>query len=87
MSAHTDGAMEGLGGWVPTAERLPPDETSVLLFRNGKVVIGERRWEHPTWEETFSSFWFWACPDDQWHDDQGDATVSHWMPLPDGPKP
>jgi hypothetical protein len=72
--------------WTPTAQELPPEETSVLLLRNGKIVIGERRWEHPTWEETFQSFWFWACPDDHWHDDQGEATVTHWMPLPAVPR-
>jgi hypothetical protein len=76
---------EGLGAWVPTANRLPDEETPVLLIRNGAIVIGERRWERPTWEETFSPFWFWACVDDNWHDDQGDATVTHWMPLPAPP--
>lgn len=75
---------EGLGAWVPTAQRLPEEETTVLLMRKGAIVIGERRWERPTWEETFSPFWFWACAD--WHDDQGEATVTHWMPLPAPPQ-
>jgi hypothetical protein len=74
-----------LGAWVPTSERLPPDETPVLLFRKGKKVIGERRWETPTHEESFQPFWYWACCEDWWHDDQGDATVTHWAPMIEDP--
>lgn len=68
--------------WIPTAERLPDDETPVLLVRKGSVVVGERCWDHPGHEDTYQSYWYWSCVDEHWNDDQGEATVSHWMPLP-----
>ena len=71
--------------WVEPDHELPPDETPVLLIRKGKLAIGERRWEHPTFEENFRSFWFWADVDDNWHDDQGEATVTYWAPMPEFP--
>ena len=49
-------------GWILTKDELPPDETPVLVFMNGHQVVAERCWEHPTFEETFKSFWFWDSP-------------------------
>ncbi len=71
--------------WIKTKDKLPPDETPVLIVINGEVHIGELRWEHPSWEETFESFRYWDNPNDDgqmwdWHD------VTHWMPIPDVPK-
>lgn len=71
--------------WVPTADTLPPEETPVLLFRKGAIVIGERQWERPSWDETFDSFWFWTCPNEFWIDDIDVADVTHWAPLPAPP--
>lgn len=70
--------------WIRTSERLPDDETPVLVIRNGEVRIGEVRWEHPTFEETFSSFQHWDDPNDdgqiwEWFD------VTHWMEIPQQP--
>ena len=79
-----------LGAWISTGivapfDRLPEDETPVLiLFHDGKIRIGEIRWERPTWEETFQAFQYWDDP----YDDGKDwdwADVVGWMPLPEVP--
>lgn len=68
--------------WITTESRLPDDETPVLIIRNGVHAIGELRWEHPGFEDTFKAFRYWDDPvndgqDWEWH------SVTHWMPLPD----
>lgn len=66
-------------------QELPPDETPVLVVYKGQWRVAEIRWEHPTHEETFSSFQYWDDPYDKgqewdWND------VIAWVPL-DGPAP
>ena len=61
-------------------QKKPP----VLIFWNGNIVIGERRCEHPTFEETFEAFWYWDDPTDDGQDWEREE-VTHWMPLPDAP--
>jgi hypothetical protein len=77
-------ALERCEQWVSIHERLPADETPVLIICNGCVKIGELRWEHPTFEETYEPFRYWDDPHDdgqiwEWTD------VTHWMPLPEPP--
>ena len=72
------------GGWVKCADRLPPEETPVLIVVGGKLRIGELRWERPTWEETWQAFQYWDDPEDDgrewdWED------VTEWTPLPSLP--
>jgi hypothetical protein len=71
-------------GWTSTEDRLPPDETPVIILLDGVPAIGELRWEHPGYEDTYQSFRYWDNPHDdgqcwEWHQ------VTHWMPLPDAP--
>ena len=67
--------------WVSTVDRLPPDKTVVLAVVNGKIRLVERRWEYPTYEETFKAFWYWDDPNNDGQD-WGIADVTHWMPIP-----
>ncbi len=70
--------------WVSVEQEFPPDETPVLVVCKGIVRIGERRWEHPTFEESYQPFWYWDDP----HNDGKDwenADITHWMPLPPAP--
>lgn len=71
--------------WIKTANELPPDETPVLIILNGEIRIGELRWEHPSWEETYEAFRYWDNPNDdgqiwEWHD------VTHWQYMPEIPR-
>lgn len=72
--------------WVECKARMPADETPVFIVHNGKVKIGEVRWEHPGWEETYEAFQYWDDPNDDgqcwdWDD------VTHWMHIPPVPNP
>ena len=74
------------GKWISTKERLPPMETPVLIIYQTDIRIGELRTEYPGFEDTYKAFHYWDDPVDdgqgwEWND------VSHWMPLPDLPKP
>lgn len=67
--------------WIPVADRLPEDETPVLIVRHGVVRIGERCWDHPGHEDTYQSYWYWDDPQNDgqcWERDE----ITHWMPLP-----
>lgn len=70
--------------WIPVDVSLPPDETPVLILLRGECAIGERRWEHPNFEDTFKSYWYWDNPTDDGQDWER-QDVTHWMPLPDSP--
>ncbi|WP_105601353.1 DUF551 domain-containing protein [Cronobacter sakazakii] len=67
--------------WIKCSERMPPDETPVLVNFNGEPRIGEIRWDHPTNEESYQSFRYWDCP---YNDGQSWEVfdITHWMPLP-----
>jgi hypothetical protein len=70
--------------WIKTEDQLPPDETPVLIVRNGVPAIGELRWEHPSHEETYEAFRYWDDPNNDGQDWQW-PEVTHWMALPDVP--
>lgn len=72
-------------GWIPVSERLPADETPVMILRNGELRIGELRWEKPTYEETFNPFQYWDDPNNDGQTWEWDE-VTHWMPLPAAPE-
>lgn len=70
--------------WISVDQRLPPDETPVIILLDGVPRIGELRWEEPSYEETFKAFRYWDCPHDdgqgwEWHQ------VTAWMHLPPAP--
>ncbi len=68
--------------WVPCEESLPPDEFPVLIRINGKIRIGERRWDHPGFEDTYQSYWYWDDPDDDGQAWERDS-VTHWKYIND----
>lgn len=71
--------------WISVEDRLPEDDTNVLVLFNGEIKIGFMTWEHPTYEETWESYKYW---DESYHDGQGweHWEITHWMPLPEPPK-
>ena len=71
--------------WIPVSERLPDDETPVLIFHHTKIRIGELVWEHPGFEDNYDAFRYWDDPE---NDGQGWewGDITHWMPLPEPPK-
>ncbi len=70
--------------WIACTARMPPDETPVLVLRNGEIRMGELRWEHPGYEDTYKAFRYW---DDPTNDGQGweHFEITHWTPLPEKP--
>ena len=70
--------------WISVDERLPDDETPVLIMLRGEIAIGELRWEHPSHEETYQACRYWDNPHDDGQDWQW-PDVTHWMPLPVAP--
>lgn len=66
--------------WVPTDgdHELPPEETPVVVMLRGQLRVAERRWDHPGFEDTYKSYWYWDCP---YHDGQdwGQEDVTHWL--------
>ena len=71
-------------GWISVEDRLPDEEIPVLIIFNGEIVIGERRWDNPGFEDTYKAFWYWDDPTDDGQD-WGRDEVTHWMPLPKPP--
>lgn len=70
--------------WISVEERLPEDETPVLILRRGELDLGELVWERPGFEDTYEAFRFWDRPNDDGQGWEWDE-VTHWMPLPAGP--
>jgi hypothetical protein len=70
--------------WIRTEDRLPADETPVIIVLGNEIRIGELRWESASHEDTYETFRYWDDPNDdgqawEWPD------VTHWMPLPEKP--
>ena len=78
-----------VSAWSKTIAILPPDETPdetpVLILYNGTVQVGELRWGHPTFEDTFDAYRYWDNPDDDGQEWEWDD-ITHWMPLPQLPE-
>lgn len=71
--------------WTPVKERLPADETHVLVLIKGEPRIGAVFWECPGHEDTHPPFQYWDDPYDcgqAW--DWGDVT--HWAEIPKVPE-
>ena len=74
-----------MSDWISVKDRLPPDETPVLIWFNTEFIkVGELRWDTPGFEDTYKACRYWDDPYDdgklwEWYD------VTHWMPLPSPP--
>lgn len=66
--------------WIATADRMPPDETPVLIVLKGKVRIGELRWDHPGHEDSYTSYRYWDDPNDDGQEWEF-ADITHWAPM------
>lgn len=71
--------------WIKTDDEMPPEETAVLIYHNKQVKIGELRWDHPNWEDSYQSYLYWDNPFDDGQD-WGMHDVTHWARIPDPPK-
>lgn len=71
-------------GWISVDERMPADETPVIILLDGKVHLGELRWDTPGWEDNYEAYLFWDDPNNDGQDWQM-HDVTHWMPLPPAP--
>ena len=65
-------------------DKLPEDETRVLILYQGEWKIGMLFWETPGFEDTFKAFRYWDDPEDdgkyyEWYD------ITHWTELPPTP--
>lgn len=70
--------------WISVDERMPADETPVLVFRADQIQVGAVFLEHESWEEGGRTIRYWDDPHDDgkvWDD------VNYWMPLPAAPDP
>ena len=73
-----------MSAWIKCSDRLPPDETDVLIVVNGQQRIGALFWETPTFEETFKAFRYWDDAENEGQSWEWDD-VTHWQPLPPFP--
>lgn len=64
--------------WIPVTERLPEPETDVLaLFDNGDTESMWQNWANGNPKDCFVYDDLYEVPP---------RTVTHWMPLPEGPE-
>ena len=67
--------------WIDNGT-LPPDETPVLVrLKDGTVCIGEIRWDHPSFEDSYAAFQYWDDPINDGKDWEFDDIIA-WMGIP-----
>jgi hypothetical protein len=64
--------------------QLPPDNTEVLLLVNGKMYEGLLQWDHPGYEDTYTSYRYFTDIDGR--SDWDWPEVTHWAPKPAVPE-
>ena len=67
--------------WIPVTERLPEVGEMVLAIASGKPMGTVTLFHALEMATLYNDGWFLET----WPDWE-DATVTHWMPLPDGPE-
>ena len=78
---HVSNTSNALGGWISVEERLPEPDVSVLVIANGKPhenITLDGAYELAEYGTDGWILETWP----EWMD----AQVTHWMPLPEGPK-
>lgn len=73
--------VQNLGGWIACEDRLPPDETEVLIMVKGIRRIGALFWDYPGHEDTYQPYKYWDDPDNDGMDWEWDD-VTHWQYMP-----
>ena len=79
---------DGLGAWIPIAERWPDEKVSVLVATpDGMAVcawewVVGRRWWVPT---AVNGEYGYECGLKSHRGDNCDTAATHWMPLPEAP--
>ena len=70
--------------WIPVTEQLPPDEEDVLTYSTSTPWSFTH--DDPCIAVGFYNEWFkcWYFPTDSHH---ARFNPTHWIPLPDPPKP
>ncbi len=66
--------------WISCDESLPPEEYPVLIRMGDTIRIGERRWDHPSFEESYQSYWYWDDPENDGQAWERDS-VTHWKHI------
>lgn len=69
-----------MGEWISVEDRLPPIDTEVLVLSHGNMSVcslirPDKETADVVWEDAYG---YW--------DDEGVASVTHWMLLPEPPK-
>lgn len=64
------------GKWIPVSERMPEEGGDMIVFTDGIVMSGISYAKK-------KGFYIQAL---EYDDDEPVDSVTHWMPLPDGPK-
>ena len=67
-------ALPKFGEWISVKDRLPEDNTNVLVYR-GSLISVYTYIGHNEWEDDYG---YWSRTDDD--------GITHWMPLPEPPK-
>jgi hypothetical protein len=64
--------------WISVEDRLPEENTDVLIYRGGfrgDLMNVYTYMGHNEWEDEYG---YWSITDDE--------GITHWMPLPEPPK-
>ena len=83
--ADTPDGPELRANWRPVSE-APPDRVTMLVKSSGDKAYHEYDrgfyMAYLVHDERRNEYW-WACP---WTGDEIEFDVTHWMPLPEGPR-
>lgn len=80
--------VEPMNTWIPMSEQLPPVDSPVLIHTSDGTVCAACRttFAGDTWWDGagFDGYeweWTWSRENEPW------LGVTHWMPLPEPPRP
>lgn len=89
LESERDAAMVKVPGWISVEEKMPPEDTEVLVYATEKIKGFGSVTAICEYSETTSMFgnktgrYDWSSPWEYFH---VDYKITHWMPLPEPPK-